>query len=601
MLNAGITPIVREYGSLGCSGDLAPLAALRARRDGRGRGARRRRRARRRPPTALAAAGIAPLELREKEGLALINGTDGMLGMLLLALHDLRDAARHRRRRRRDERRGACSAPTPCSPPTCRRCARSPGRRPRRANLRALLADSPIMASHRGPECTRVQDAYSLRCAPQVHGAARDTVDARRDRRRPRAGRRRSTTRSSPLDGRVESNGNFHGAPVGVRARLPRDRGRRRRVASPSGAPTGSSTRRAATACRRSSPHDPGVDSGLMIAQYTAGRRSSPSSSGSRCRRRVDSIPSQRDAGGPRLDGLGAPPASCAARSTGSPGCSRSRCSPPPARSTCARRCSPAPATGAVRDRAAHRASPGPAPTATSPPRSSAVGRSRRRLARRRARRSVADSADQHDSLTTCIARRREARWQARRPVRAAPRHHAAPPGAGRPRRRCACCMNNLDPEVAERPDDLVVYGGTGKAARDWAGLRRDRAHPRPRSSDDETMLVQSGRPVGVFRTHEWAPRVLIANSNLVGDWATWPEFRRLEALGPDHVRPDDRRLVDLHRHPGHPAGHLRDVRRGRREAVRRHPRRHAHAHRRLRRHGRRAAARGHHERRRRA
>ena len=78
-------------------------------------------------------------------------------------------------------------------------------------------------------------------------------------------------------------------------------------------------------------------------------------------------------------------------------------------------------------------------------------------------------------------------------------------------------------------------------------------------------MLVQSGRPVGVLRTHEWAPRVLIANSNLVGDWATWPEFRRLEAARPDDVRPDDRRLVDLHRHPGHPAGHLRDVRRGRR------------------------------------
>jgi urocanate hydratase len=91
--------------------------------------------------------------------------------------------------------------------------------------------------------------------------------------------------------------------------------------------------------------------------------------------------------------------------------------------------------------------------------------------------------------------------------------------------------MNNLDPEVAERPDDLVVYGGTGRAARSWrafdamvatlTGLR-----------EDETMLVQSGKPVGVVRTHEWAPRVLIANSNLVGDWANWPEFRRLERLG---------------------------------------------------------------------
>jgi hypothetical protein len=91
--------------------------------------------------------------------------------------------------------------------------------------------------------------------------------------------------------------------------------------------------------------------------------------------------------------------------------------------------------------------------------------------------------------------------------------------------------QNNLDPEVAERPDDLVVYGGTGRAARDWPSF--DALVRTLRSlKGDETMLVQSGRPVGVFQTHEWAPRVLIANSNLVGDWATWPEFRRLEALG---------------------------------------------------------------------
>ena len=91
--------------------------------------------------------------------------------------------------------------------------------------------------------------------------------------------------------------------------------------------------------------------------------------------------------------------------------------------------------------------------------------------------------------------------------------------------------MNNLDPEVAEHPEDLVVYGGTGKAARSWEAYEAivrtlDELEP------DETLLVQSGKPVGVFRTHEWAPRVLIANSNLVGDWATWPEFRRLEQLG---------------------------------------------------------------------
>ncbi|MFC4243811.1 urocanate hydratase [Gryllotalpicola reticulitermitis] len=91
--------------------------------------------------------------------------------------------------------------------------------------------------------------------------------------------------------------------------------------------------------------------------------------------------------------------------------------------------------------------------------------------------------------------------------------------------------MNNLDPEVAERPEDLVVYGGTGRAARSWEAFDAIVRTLRDLEAD-ETLLVQSGKPVGVFRTNEWAPRVLIANSNLVGDWATWPEFRRLEALG---------------------------------------------------------------------
>ena len=91
--------------------------------------------------------------------------------------------------------------------------------------------------------------------------------------------------------------------------------------------------------------------------------------------------------------------------------------------------------------------------------------------------------------------------------------------------------MNNLDPEVAEHPDDLVVYGGSGRAARSWAALDAIVATLRD-LRDDETLLVQSGKPVGVFRTHEWAPRVLIANSNLVGDWATWEHFRELERQG---------------------------------------------------------------------
>ena len=158
--------------------------------------------------------------------------------------------------------------------------------------------------------------------------------------------------------------------------------------------------------------------------------------------------------------------------------------------------------------------------------------------------------------------------------------------------------QNNLDPDVAERPEDLVVYGGTGKAARDWPSY-----HALIRTlttlKDDETMLVQSGRPVGVFRTHEWAPagaaRQLEPGRRL-GHLAGVPPAGEAR---PDHVRADDRRLLDLHRHAGHPAGHVRDVRRGGREALRRHPGRHADADRRLRRHGRRAAARGHHERRR--
>src|SRR5579859_6797443 len=91
--------------------------------------------------------------------------------------------------------------------------------------------------------------------------------------------------------------------------------------------------------------------------------------------------------------------------------------------------------------------------------------------------------------------------------------------------------MNNLDPEVAEHPEDLVVYGGTGKAARNWPSFDA-LVRTLTTLKNDETLLVQSGKPVGVMQTHEWAPRVLLANSNLVGDWATWEEFRRLEALG---------------------------------------------------------------------
>ena len=119
--------------------------------------------------------------------------------------------------------------------------------------------------------------------------------------------------------------------------------------------------------------------------------------------------------------------------------------------------------------------------------------------------------------------------------------------------------MNNLDPEVAERPEDLVVYGGTGRAARSWEAFDAIVAELR-RLDDDETLLVQSGKPVGVFRTHEWAPRVLIANSNLVGEWANWDEFRRLEELGLTMYGQMTAGSWIYIGTPGDPPGHLRDA-----------------------------------------
>jgi urocanate hydratase len=116
--------------------------------------------------------------------------------------------------------------------------------------------------------------------------------------------------------------------------------------------------------------------------------------------------------------------------------------------------------------------------------------------------------------------------------------------------------MNNLDPEVAERPEDLVVYGGTGRAARNWASFDRIVDCLR-QLEDDETLLVQSGSPVGIFRTHKNSPRVLIANSNLVGRWANWEHFRELDQKRTHDVRSDDCRFMDLYRNPRNPSGDL--------------------------------------------
>ncbi|MQA63816.1 MAG: histidine ammonia-lyase [Actinophytocola sp.] len=287
LINAGIVPVVHEYGSLGCSGDLAPLAAVALALMGEGEVFDAE--GHRLPAAqALAAAGVEPVELAEKEGLALTNGTDGMLGMLALAIHDLA--------RLLDVADLTAAMSVEALLGTDRVFAADlqalrphPGQARSAAHITALLADSEIVASHRGPDCPRVQDAYSLRCAPQVNGAARDTVE----HARLVAGRELAAAIDNPVvldDGRVESNGNFHGAPIAyvldflaipladVASMAERRTDRMLDVARSHGLPPFLA-------------HDPGVDSGHMIAQYTQAsvvselkRLAAPAS--------VDSIPS---------------------------------------------------------------------------------------------------------------------------------------------------------------------------------------------------------------------------------------------------------------------------------------------------------------------
>lgn len=266
VLNAGITPIVHEYGSLGCSGDLAPLAHCALVLMGEGivhdaAGALMP------APEALAAAGIAPVELAEKEGLALVNGTDGMLGMLALALSDLAtllataDVAAAMSTEALLGTDAAWAADLVALRPQT-------GQQIAAANLVAVMAGSAIRESHRGPEHTVVQDAYSLRCAPQVHGAARDTWFHAAQV----AERELAAAIDNPVvtpDGRVESNGNFHGAPIGYVLDF---------LAIAVADVASMSERRTDRLLDPKRSHglpafladDAGVDSGLMIAQYTA-------------------------------------------------------------------------------------------------------------------------------------------------------------------------------------------------------------------------------------------------------------------------------------------------------------------------------------------
>jgi histidine ammonia-lyase len=285
LLNAGITPVVMEYGSLGCSGDLAPLAhcALALLGEGNVHDASG---ALVPASEALAAASITPIVLEEKEGLALINGTDGMLGMLVLAIADLRalvttaDVAAAMSVEALQGTDAVFAADLQALRPQV-------GQAVSAANMRAVLAGSPMISRPEG--FTRVQDAYSLRCAPQVHGGVRDTID----HAATVAGRELASAIDNPvitLDGRVESNGNFHGAPVGYVLDF---------LAIVTADLASMSERRTDRFLDVSRSHglnafladDPGVDSGHMIAQYTQAaivsdlkRLAAPAS--------VDSIPS---------------------------------------------------------------------------------------------------------------------------------------------------------------------------------------------------------------------------------------------------------------------------------------------------------------------
>jgi histidine ammonia-lyase len=287
MLNAGISPIVPEYGSLGCSGDLSPLAHCALALMGEGE-VRTSDGALHTAAEALSAAGLAPVELEEKEGLALINGTDGMLGMLALAITDLRELVKVA------DLTAAMSIEALMG--TDRVLAADlqalrphPGQAASARNMTRLLAGSSIVASHLGSDDTKVQDAYSLRCAPQVAGAVRDTLA----HAETVASRELASAIDNPVvlpDGRVESNGNFHGAPVAYVLDF----------LAIAAADLGSMSERRTdrmldTARSHGLPPflagDPGVDSGLMIAQYTQAsivnemkRLAAPAS--------VDSIPS---------------------------------------------------------------------------------------------------------------------------------------------------------------------------------------------------------------------------------------------------------------------------------------------------------------------
>jgi histidine ammonia-lyase len=264
LLNADITPIVPEYGSLGASGDLAPLAHAALALLGEGevhQGGRRR------PSNeALAEAGLHPIELADKEGLSVTNGTDGILGMLCLAVTDAARLLVQADVTAAMTTEGLLGTDTAFAA-DLQALRPHPGQATSAANLRTMLAGSPIVASH-ATDDPRVQDSYSVRCTPAVHGAARDTLDHVRQV----AEWELASAIDNPMvlpDGRVESCGNFHGAPLGFAADF---------LAIAMAEIGAIAERRMDRLLDRTRSHglpafladDAGVDSGLMIGHYTA-------------------------------------------------------------------------------------------------------------------------------------------------------------------------------------------------------------------------------------------------------------------------------------------------------------------------------------------
>ncbi len=265
ILNADISPIVPEYGSLGASGDLAPLAhgalALLGEGDVVHRGQVRP------AADALRDAGLAPIELAEKEGLAVTNGTDAILGMLCLAVADIERLVDQADMITAMTVEGLLASDGPFDG-DLQALRPQPGQAVSAANLRQMLADSPIVASHATPEDTRVQDAYSIRCTPSVHGAVRDTLAHCRSV----AEHELASAIDNPMvfpDGRVQSCGNFHGAPLGFAADF---------LAIAVSEVGAISERRIDRMLDTTRSHglppflaeEVGVDSGLMIGHYTA-------------------------------------------------------------------------------------------------------------------------------------------------------------------------------------------------------------------------------------------------------------------------------------------------------------------------------------------